>query len=77
MIRRRKESGDVVEARRCIEVIAESARQNDSFTHFLCFPLYDSNLEKEVDKFKERVLKDCSEVGFSPNSCFIFLFYSQ
>ena len=76
MISRLKESGDVVEARRCIEEIAESARQNNP-THFLCFPLYDRNLKKKVDKFKERVLEKCSEVGFSPNSYFIFLFYSQ
>ena len=76
MIKRLKESGDVAEARRRIEAIAESARQNNH-THFLCFPLYESNLEKKVDDFKKRVLKECSEVGFSPNSHFIFLFYSQ
>ena len=67
----------VVGARSRIEVITESARQKIPFTHFLCFPLYESNLEKKVDEFKVRVLKDCFEVGFSPNSRFIFLFYSQ
>jgi len=56
-----------VGARSRIEVIAESARQKIPFTHFLCFPLYESNLEKKVDEFKVRVLKDCFEVGFSPN----------
>ena len=68
---------NIEEARRRIEEIAESARQNFPFTHFLCFPLYESDLEGKVKEFKERVLKECSGVGFSPNSCFIFLFYSQ
>ena len=75
MIRGRKEN--IEEARRRIEEIAKSARQNFSNTHFLCFPLYEKYLETKVKEFKEGVLKECSEVGFSPNSCFIFLFYSQ
>ena len=52
-------------ARSRIEVIVESSRQKIPFTHFLCFPLYKSNLEKKVDEFKVRVLKDCFEVTYS------------
>lgn len=51
----------VVGARSRIEVIVESSRQKIPFTHFLCFPLYKSNLAKKVDEFKVRVLKDCFE----------------
>ena len=54
----------VVGARSRIEVITESSKQKIPFTHFLCFPLYKSNLEKKVDEFKVRVLKDCFEVSF-------------
>ena len=54
----------VVGARSRIEVIAESSRQKIPFTHFLCFPLYKSNLAKKVDEFKVRVLKDCFEVKY-------------
>ena len=55
----------VVGARSRVEVITESSRQKIPFTHFLCFPLYKTNLEKKVDEFKVRVLKDCFEVIFS------------
>ena len=54
----------VVGARSRIEVIVESSRQKIPFTHFLCFPLYKSNLAKKVDEFKVRVLKDCFEVKY-------------
>lgn len=61
----------VVGARSRIEVIVESSRQKIPFTHFLCFPLYKSNLAKKVDEFKVRVLKDCFEVTYSTLSyCF-------
>lgn len=49
-------------ARSRIEVIAESSRQKIPFTHFLCFPLYYSDLERKMDEFKVKVLKDCFEV---------------
>ena len=52
-------------ARSRVEVITESSRQKIPFTHFLCFPLYKTNLEKKIDEFKVRVLKDCFEVIFS------------
>ena len=52
----------VVGARSRIEVIAESSRQKIPFTHFLCFPLYNSDLERKMDEFKVKVLKDCFEV---------------
>jgi len=64
-----------VGARSRIEVIVESSRQKIPFTHFLCFPLYKSNLAKKVDEFKVRVLKDCFEVTCSTlNHCFM-LYY--
>lgn len=66
----------VVGARSRIEVIVESSRQKIPFTHFLCFPLYKSNLAKKVDEFKVRVLKDCFEVTYSTLSyCFWTLYY--
>lgn len=71
MIPRQGEEGDVVitgpqrsgvvGARSRIEVITESSRQKIPFTHFLSFPLYDSNLAKKIDQFKVRVLTDCFE----------------
>lgn len=64
----------VVGARSRIEVIVESSRQKIPFTHFLCFPLYKSNLAKKVDEFKVRVLKDCFEVKYLKlNNCFYAL----
>ena len=65
-------------ARRCIEVITESARQKIPFTHFLCFPFYESNLEKKVDEFKVKVLKDCGKVGFyQTHVSFFFKCYNR
>lgn len=71
MVPRQGEEGDivitgpnrsgVVGARSRIEVIAESSRQKIPFTHFLCFPLYNSDLERKMDEFKVKVLKDCFE----------------
>ena len=55
----------VVGARSRIEVITESSKQKIAYTHFLSFPLYKSNLEKKIDEFKVKVLKDCFEVTFS------------
>lgn len=51
----------VVGARSRIEVITESSKQKIAYTHFLSFPLYKSNLEKKIDEFKVKVLKDCFE----------------
>ncbi|XP_068686940.1 activating signal cointegrator 1 complex subunit 1-like [Montipora foliosa] len=51
----------VVGARSRVEVITESSRQKIPFTHFLSFPLYKATLEKKIDEFKVRVLKDCFE----------------
>ena len=59
-------------ARSRIEVIVESSRQKIPFTHFLCFPLYKSNLAKKVDEFKVRVLKDCFEVIYMYSSYTLF-----
>ena len=66
--------GGVVGARSRIEVIVESSRQKIPFTHFLCFPLYKSNLAKKVDEFKVRVLKDCFEVTYlTLNYCLLYI----
>ena len=58
-------------ARSRIEVIVESSRQKIPFTHFLCFPLYNSNLSKKIDEFKVRVLKDCFEVTYPTLNYFV------
>ena len=65
-------------ARSRIEVITESARETFDFTHFLCFPLYESNLEKKFEEFKVGVLKDFCEVGFyQTHVSFFFKCYNR
>ena len=66
----------VVGARSRIEVITESSRQKIPYTHFLSFPLYDSNLVKKIDQFKVRVLTDCFEVicSLSLWTCLLYIF---
>ncbi|XP_029953477.1 activating signal cointegrator 1 complex subunit 1 [Salarias fasciatus] len=44
-----------------VEVLVESFRKKQPFTHFLSFPLNDSNIQEGFLRFKEEVLQKCSQ----------------
>ncbi|XP_028285917.1 activating signal cointegrator 1 complex subunit 1 [Parambassis ranga] len=44
-----------------VEVLVESFRRKQPFTHFLSFPLNDSTIQEGFLKFKDEVLKQCSQ----------------
>ncbi|CAG5905098.1 unnamed protein product [Menidia menidia] len=44
-----------------IEVLVESFRRKQPFTHFLSFPLNNSKIQEGFLKFKEEVLQQCSQ----------------
>ncbi|XP_069547989.1 activating signal cointegrator 1 complex subunit 1 [Brachyistius frenatus] len=44
-----------------VEVLVESFRKKQPFTHFLSFPLNDSKIQEGFLKFKDQVLQQCSQ----------------
>ncbi|KAM9424965.1 activating signal cointegrator 1 complex subunit 1 isoform 1-T5 [Pholidichthys leucotaenia] len=44
-----------------VEVLVESFRRKQPFTHFLSFPLNDAKIQEGFLKFKDDVLQQCSE----------------
>ncbi|XP_070707584.1 activating signal cointegrator 1 complex subunit 1 [Pempheris klunzingeri] len=44
-----------------VEVLVESFRKKQPFTHFLSFPLNDPKLQEGFLRFKEKVLQQCSQ----------------
>lgn len=44
-----------------VEVLVESFRKKQPFTHFLSFPLNDSTIQEGFLKFKDEVLQQCSQ----------------
>lgn len=46
-----------------VEVLVESFRRKQPFTHFLSFPLNNSKIQEGFLRFKDEVLKQCSQVS--------------
>lgn len=44
-----------------VEVLVESFRKKQPFTHFLSFPLNDSKVQQGFQTFKDEVLRQCSQ----------------
>ncbi|XP_004561289.1 activating signal cointegrator 1 complex subunit 1 [Maylandia zebra] len=44
-----------------VEVLVENFRRKQPFTHFLSFPLNDSKIQEGFLRFKDEVLKQCSQ----------------
>ncbi|KAM9336104.1 activating signal cointegrator 1 complex subunit 1 [Symphorus nematophorus] len=44
-----------------VEVLVESFRRKQPFTHFLSFPLIDPKIQEGFQKFKDEVLQQCSQ----------------
>lgn len=44
-----------------VEVLVESFRKKQPFTHFLSFPLNDPKIQEGLLRFKDEVLKQCSQ----------------
>ncbi|KAM6896843.1 activating signal cointegrator 1 complex subunit 1 [Xenentodon cancila] len=44
-----------------VQVLVESFRKKQPFTHFLSFPLNDSNIQEGFLRFKDEVLQQCSQ----------------
>ncbi|XP_030611088.1 activating signal cointegrator 1 complex subunit 1 isoform X2 [Archocentrus centrarchus] len=44
-----------------VEVLVESFRKKQPFTHFLSFPLNDSKIQEGFLRFKDKVLEQCSQ----------------
>uniref|UniRef100_A0A147B4Q2 Activating signal cointegrator 1 complex subunit 1 n=1 Tax=Fundulus heteroclitus TaxID=8078 RepID=A0A147B4Q2_FUNHE len=44
-----------------VEVLVESFRKKQPFTHFLSFPLNDGKVQEGFQKFKDEVLRQCSQ----------------
>ncbi|KAG7492753.1 hypothetical protein MATL_G00018060 [Megalops atlanticus] len=53
-----------------IEVLVESFRRKQPFTHFLSFPLNHPQIQERFLKFKEEVLEQCSEAQGVDGSIF-------
>lgn len=45
-----------------VEVLVESFRKKQPFTHFLSLPLNDSTIQEGFLRFKDEVLQQCSQV---------------
>ena len=53
----------VISAKTRIDVIVDSARQREPFTHFLSIPLNNSKMQDRFAEFKTDVLRECDGVG--------------
>uniref|UniRef100_A0A8C5HZ57 K Homology domain-containing protein n=1 Tax=Gouania willdenowi TaxID=441366 RepID=A0A8C5HZ57_GOUWI len=53
--------GSVSSAVTRVEVLVESFRRKQPFTHFLSFPLNDTKIQEGFLKFKDEVLEQCAE----------------
>lgn len=66
----------VVSARTRIDVLLDSFRKKQPFTHFLSFALNQPAIQEKFLQFKEEVLEKCSKVGVhvrvSAERCFIY-----
>lgn len=54
----------VISARTRIDVLLDSFRKKQPFTHFLSFALNQPAIQEKFLQFKEEVLEKCSKVGF-------------
>jgi activating signal cointegrator complex subunit 1 len=52
----------VLSAKTRIDVIVNSARQREPFSHFLSIPVNDSEIQKNFAEFKSDVLRGCDGV---------------
>lgn len=53
----------VISARTRIDVLLDSFRRKQPFTHFLSFALNQPDIQENFLQFKEQVLEKCSKVG--------------
>ena len=57
-----KEKKGVTSARSRVQILVESARQKQPFTHFLSIPITSKDITKSFYTFKEEVLLSCEKV---------------
>ena len=60
----------VVSAKSRIEILVDTARAKQPFTHFLSFPVNYDSVQENFGKFKEAVLQDCHGVTAHIIKCF-------
>ena len=53
----------VSSAKSRIEILVDSARARQPFTHFLSFPVHFDQLQVKFAEFKDTVLEDCKGVS--------------
>ena len=53
----------VLSAKTRVEVLLDSGRQKQPFTHFLSVPLTDKHIQDSLADFKADVLRECDGVG--------------
>lgn len=53
----------VLSAKTRVEVLVDSARQKQQFTHFLSFPVIGENVKQGFSDFKADVLRECDGVS--------------
>ena len=54
----------VLSAKTRIDVLVESARQKQPFTHFLSFPFVDDGITERLEEFKSDVQLNCGGVCY-------------
>ena len=53
----------VLSAKTRVEVLLDSGRQKQPFTHFLSVPLTDKHIQDRLAEFKTDVLRECDGVS--------------
>lgn len=54
---------NVASCRRRIEMLVDSARQRQPFTHFISLPFTSDEIKKNFEDFKKSVLEECAGVS--------------